>query len=69
MTFSEFLAWYEYEIKGIPRLDLKKQIPSQILPPTGFIKGGAKSMRMVKAEKPARPIFRKAGSSQPSSGS
>jgi len=71
MTFREFLTWQEQEVKGIKAFEPGAKVPAGIeIPKTGFRKGGARTMRMTSAVNPAKPIFRKAGStrSQPMSG-
>ena len=66
MTFREFLAWQEYDIKGLKAFEPGALVPPGI--PKDGLGSGARKMRMTAPVNPAKPIFRKAGRSQAKSG-
>lgn len=69
MTFSEFLAWQEQDVKGIKAFEPGKLLsPGIEIPKTGFRNSGARVMKMVSAVGPAIPIGKSPGRIQPKSG-
>lgn len=59
MTFREFLVWQEQEVKGCKYFPGAKIAPGLEVHKIGF--GGARKMRMAKAEGPSIPISHSPG--------